>query len=88
MRILAGAIGEGTGVLNTLRVGEAIKAAGSIPVILEGCIATKEHILECAKLGASAVLVNSAFASVSNPVELATELRVTADMAWRVEAVS
>jgi thiazole synthase ThiGH ThiG subunit len=82
VRIVAGKIGQRTGIADPESVRTAVVSAGNIPVILEGGLASREDIEMCAALGADAVLVNSAFAGSPDPRSKARELREAADRAW------
>ena len=78
VRLLAGIIGKGGGLSDQSWLRQAI-AGATVPVVLEGGIATPEHVKGAFDLGAAAVLVNSAFQKSKHPIALARELRATVD---------
>lgn len=82
VRIMAGRIGERSGIPNLTLVSDIIGAIAPTPVILEGGIDSAQDIFDAATCGASAVLVNSAFALARDARAKASELRAAADMAW------
>jgi thiazole synthase ThiGH ThiG subunit len=82
VRILVGRIGKNTGILNERATSDAIIAAQGKPTILEGGLHTANDVFAAARLGATAVLVNSAFALTPDPRSKALELRKAADIAW------
>jgi thiazole synthase len=86
VRLLSGRIGGQTGILDPAAVSATIARAKSIPIILEGGIATPAHIRESARLGAAGVLMNSVFRLSTDPITRARELREAADDAWLLNA--
>jgi len=86
VRMLAGRIGTGSGILDGDRVGRAIAAANGAPVILEGGISEAAHLVESARLGAAGVLVNSGLFCSADPIGLAVRLARAAGSAWPGDA--
>lgn len=82
IRLLAGRIGQQSGIINTGAITNAIIATDNIPVILEGGLRNEQDLSICSKLGATAVLMNSTFKKSNNPGALAKKLRLTANLAW------
>jgi thiazole synthase len=70
LRVLASEIGSGRGIDFPERV-RAICRRSPVPVIVEGGIGEPAHALEAIRLGAVAVLVNSAILNSSDPVRTA-----------------
>jgi thiazole synthase ThiGH ThiG subunit len=85
VRLLAGVIGAGSGPCDQPQLRRAI-AVATVPVVLEGGIATPEHVKSAFGMGAAAVLINSAFQKSPDPIALARELRATVDNWSRVSA--
>ena len=82
VRLMSGRIGQRTGIVDPTAVRRAIAVAGETPVTLEGGIDTGDDVRISAQLGATAVLVNSAFVLTNDPLELAKQFRRAADDAW------
>ncbi len=85
VRLLTGRIGHRTGVLDRAAVTAAVAASQGKPVTFEGGLDSPAHVHESAQLGASGVLINSAFVYAADPVARARELRRAADEAWGTE---
>ena len=82
IRLAAGQIGTKSGILDQNKLKAAVEAAYGTPVVFEGGLDSAYDIMKAAELGATAVLVNSAFALAKDPREKAKELRKAADQAW------
>lgn len=78
VRILSGNIGSRSGLRTPSYLRETIKQA-QIPIIIEGGIGTVQDVRQAIKLGATAVLVNSAFIFSKNPILLAVQIRKAID---------
>ncbi|HLG54722.1 MAG TPA: hypothetical protein VI485_05290 [Vicinamibacterales bacterium] len=81
LRIVSGRLRQQTGIMQANAIRAAIHAAAGRPVILEGGLSASADVRLAADLGASAVLVNSAFKFTRDPIEKALELRRAADVA-------
>lgn len=82
IRVVYGRLRHPTAQIQEKAIRNAIRAAGGSPVILEGGISSASDVYQAAALGASAVLVNSAFKRARDPSRKAMELRRAADEAW------
>lgn len=78
VRVLSGAIGTMGGIIDERLLGQIIRRS-PIPVIVEGGIGTVGHVMQAFRLGATAVLMNSAFRNVSDPIQLALDIRQAID---------
>ncbi len=78
-RIWCSDIGKGLGITDELRL-ERLLNLTSIPLILEGGLATSQDVQKALAMGFSAVLMNSAFRYSPNPVDLASEIRTAIDV--------
>lgn len=87
VRLLSGRIGEATGIVDPKASAAAIEAAQPRPVILEGGIDTPDDVEQAARLGAAAVLINSAFVIAQDAAGHARQLRAAAYRAWSMSDV-
>jgi thiazole synthase ThiGH ThiG subunit len=74
IRIQSGEIGKFTGIKNIDRITEIIKNS-PIPIILECGIRGTIDVKRALKIGASAVLINSAIHKSNDPVKFASQIR-------------
>jgi len=79
IRILSGKIGSMSGLLNKNYLRQLAKKS-TVPLFFEGGIGTPTHVKEALNLGASGVLINTAFQRSINPVQLAKDVRSTIDI--------
>jgi thiazole synthase len=77
-RIWSSQIGQGLGIIDQPRL-ERLLNSTSIPLILEGGLATPQHVQMALEMGFSAVLLNSAFKDSSDPIKLASDIRTAID---------
>lgn len=82
LRILAGAIGKNSGITNQHLI-KTITSRIKIPVIAEGGISRPSDVNIAMESGAAAVLVNTAIAQSSDPVETAKAMRASVMKAWK-----
>jgi thiazole synthase ThiGH ThiG subunit len=78
VRILSGNIGSLAGLNDKTRLRD-LASNSKIPLFFEGGLGTPRHVQEAFALGASGVLLNSAFHRSINPVLLAREIRNVLD---------
>ena len=74
LRVLASEIGSGRGIDFPRRVRQICQAS-PVPIIVEGGIGTPAHAVDAIRLGATAVLVNSAIITSADPVKTATAFK-------------
>ncbi len=77
-RIWCSDIGKGAGITDLSRL-QLLLNSTDIPLILEGGLATPQHVQQALALGFRAVLINSAFRFSKNPIELAKKIRAAID---------
>ena len=71
LQVMASEIGLRRGIDSPERVRQICEAS-PVPIIVEGGIGTPEHAVDAIRLGATAVLVNSAIITSADPVKTAT----------------
>jgi len=74
IRIWCSDIGKGKGIFDKAKLKNAV-ALSTVPLILEGGLATPNDVHQAFKLGYDAVLLNSAFRNSPGPVSLAVKIR-------------
>ncbi len=82
IRIWCSDIGKGKGIVDEdeERLRNAVSVS-TVPLVLEGGLATSGHVRQALELGFDAVLLNSAFRNSKDPVSLAREIRNVIDSA-------
>jgi len=78
IRIWCSDIGQNKGVVDEERLRRAV-AVSTVPLILEGGLATPDHVRRALDLGFAAILINSAFRHSLDPVALARDIRGAVD---------
>jgi thiazole synthase ThiGH ThiG subunit len=78
-RIWSSQIGQGLGIIDQQRLARLLNST-NIPLILEGGLATLQHVQMALKMGFSAVLLNSAFKDSPDPIKLASDIRAAIDI--------
>ena len=84
IRVLSGKIGQQSGIINRRLVQNAILESKK-PIILEGGLRNTNDIIESFQIGATAVLVNTAYRKAKDPVLLAKKLRFDIDNYIKME---
>lgn len=74
VRVMASPVASYRGIDDERLIRRVIEAV-DIPVIVEGGLGTPAHVLGAMRLGAAAVLVNTAVAQAANPVRMAAAMR-------------
>ena len=75
---LASPIGSGLGLQNVYNLMVIIERS-RVPVIIDAGVGTASDATRCLELGASAVLTNSAIACATDPVMMATAMKLGVD---------
>jgi thiazole synthase len=75
---LASPIGSNQG-LKTRAALEIIIAQANIPVVVDAGLGLPSHAADAMEIGADAVLVNTAIATASNPVEMAIAFKLAVE---------
>ncbi|MBI4597297.1 MAG: thiazole synthase [Candidatus Omnitrophica bacterium] len=75
---LAAPIGSGLGIINPLNIHFILEAV-SVPVIVDAGVGTASDASIVMELGADGVLMNTAIAGASDPVKMATAMRLAVE---------
>ena len=79
---LGAAIGTGLGILNPHNIAFIVKHA-KVPVLVDAGLGVPSHVAQAMELGADGVIVNTAVAKASDPVEMAHAMRLACEAGRR-----
>lgn len=78
---LAAPIGSGLGIRNPTNL-QIIVEQATVPVIVDAGVGTASDVALAMELGADAVLLNTAVAGATDPVQMATAMRLGVEAGW------